>query len=69
MLNQPLGMRSAMLVRVGTLDMELGGPSGATNCRVALQARTVSENVLSAGNMIDVGNYPLETDSDYSGGR
>ena len=58
-----------MLVRVGTLDMKLGGPSGAANCRVAPQARTVSENILSAGYMIDVGNYPLKSDSDDSGGR
>ena len=54
---------------MGTLDIELGGLSGAANGRVALQARTDSENVLSAGYMIDVGNYPLETDSDDSGGR
>ena len=54
-LSQPLGMRPPMLVRLGNQDMKLCGPSGAANCRVALQFGTVSKNVLCDGEMIDAG--------------
>ena len=68
-LSQPLGMRPPMLVRLGNQDMKLCGPSGAANCRVALQIGTVSKNVLCDGEMIDAGNWRPELDSDDSGGR